>query len=217
MATHYLAEMRQVHPGGPWRLAGYCFGTIVAFELAQRLVAEGEEVRLLAMFNGPSPAWIHQWGWYGNQPSKRQNRPRQPRVTRRQRLLRALREPRRFGTALVWYTQRELDVRRSKYAMAKGRPLPERAREQFFFGLHARAERAYEPTPYPGELLVFSGEGLYEDPELGWGGLAQGGIKTYAVPGEHTNNRDVMREPNVAFVGERLHEYLQRQFPSGQG
>ncbi len=26
---------------------------------------------LLAMFNGPSPAWIKQWGWFGNQPSHR--------------------------------------------------------------------------------------------------------------------------------------------------
>ncbi len=37
MATYYLEEMRQVHPGGPWRIGGYCFGSLVAFELAERL------------------------------------------------------------------------------------------------------------------------------------------------------------------------------------
>ena len=32
-------------------------------------VAAGEEVEMLAMFNGPSPAWIRQWGWY-RQPTR---------------------------------------------------------------------------------------------------------------------------------------------------
>ncbi|MGH2881913.1 MAG: phosphopantetheine-binding protein, partial [Solirubrobacteraceae bacterium] len=32
MATHYLSEMRDVYDGRPWRLAGYCFGALVAFE-----------------------------------------------------------------------------------------------------------------------------------------------------------------------------------------
>src|SRR5207302_2763006 len=107
--------------------------------------------------------------------------------------LRAVRQPRRFVTGFAWYAQRAIDARRAKLALARRRPLPERLREQFFFGLHARAERAYEPSQYPGDLLIFSGEGLYDDLELGWGGLADGGIKSYAVPGENKNNRDGMR------------------------
>jgi aspartate racemase len=217
MATHYLTEMREVHPGGPWLLAGYCFGTIVAFEIAQRLLAEGEDVRMVAMFNGPSPAWIRRWGWYGNQPSHRKLRPRQPRITRKQRLLRAVREPRRFATGLAWYARKELDDRRAKYALAKGRPLPERMREQFFFELHAKAERSYQPSSYPRDLVIFYGEGLYEQPDLGWGELASGGIATYAVPGENTNNRDAMREPNVEFVSDRIREYLGQAEPDRDG
>jgi len=215
MAVHYLAEMRQVHPGGPWYLAGYCFGTIVAFEIAQRLVAAGEKVKMVAMFNGPSPAWIKTWGWFGNQPSIRKNRPRAPRMTKTQLLMRALRDPRRFVTAAQWHGQRWYDARRTKYALARRRPVPERVREQFFFDLHQKAERAYEPTPYPGELLMFYGDKLYEDPELGWGGLAERGIITYAVPGEHKGNRDAMHEPGVVFVHERIREYLQRIAGSG--
>ncbi|HEV7163178.1 MAG TPA: thioesterase domain-containing protein, partial [Solirubrobacteraceae bacterium] len=208
MASHYLSEMRQVHPGGPWLLAGYCFGTIVAFEIAQRLLAQGEEVRMLALFNGPSPAWIHRWGWFGNQPSQLEIRPKPPRITRKQRLRRALREPWRFFTALAWWSGYKLGKVRLKLALARGRPIPERQREEFFFDLHARAERMYEPSPYPKDLLVFYGQGLYEDPELGWGPLAQGGVRTYAVPGEQNNNRDVMKEPGVQFVAEEIERYL---------
>jgi len=95
-----------------------------------------------------------------------------------------------------------------RLALARRRPVPERLREEFFFHLHARAERAYAPTPYPKDVLVFYGAGLYEDPELGWGGLAEAGIKAFEVPGDHNNNRDAMREPGVQFVAERIEDYL---------
>jgi amino acid adenylation domain-containing protein len=211
MASHYISEMRQVHRGGPWRLAGYCFGAIVAFEMAQRLLADGDEVELLAIFNGPSPVWIRRWGWYGNQPSKRRSKPAPVQLTRKQRLERqlrrfgrALREPRRFRTALLWYSWHLGRQNRARIALALGRPLPEPIREEYFLRLHAKAERAYEPQPYHGDLLVFYGEDLYEDAKLGWGGLATGEIRAYAVPGSHDNNRQAMVEPYVAFVGERL-------------
>jgi thioesterase domain-containing protein len=204
MAAHYLSEMRQVHPGGPWRLSGYCFGGIVAFEMAHQLLAAGEEVELLAIFNGPSPSWIRKWVWYGNQPSQLAKRPRTPPVTKSQRVARALHEPRRFGSALA----RNLARPRVRLSLAMGRPLPERIREGFFLGLHHKAEVAYEPKPYPGELLIFYGQGLYEDPELGWGGVAEQPVRTFAVPGEHDNNRKAMQDPGASFLAARLEDYL---------
>jgi amino acid adenylation domain-containing protein len=204
MATHYLSEMRQVHPGGPWYITGYCFGAIVAFELASRLVAQGEDVRLLAMFNGPSPSWIHRWGWYGNQPSKAQDTARPPKLTKSQKVLRAVREPRRLKSGLLWQTR----LPRARLALKFGRPLPEALREFYFFRLHHLAERAYEPKPYERDLLVFYGTGLYEDPELGWGGLAKQGVHSCGIPGQHDNNRQAMTEPGVAFVAEQLQAYL---------
>jgi amino acid adenylation domain-containing protein len=215
MATHYLSEMRQVWPSGPWYIAGYCFGTIVAFELAQRLTAHGEDVRLLAMFNGPSPTWIKRWGWHGNQPSWLAKHPRAPQATTQQRhrgklaaikprLRRALREPKRFWTALGWY----LWEPRTRLALALGRPIPEQLREKYFLQLHAKAEKAYDPPVYPGEVILFYGEGLYEDPTLGWEAFAAGGLRSYGVPGEHDSNRQAMMEPAVGFVSEKLQAYL---------
>jgi amino acid adenylation domain-containing protein len=220
MASHYLEEMRQVHPPGPWRLAGYCFGTIVAFEMAKRLVAEGEDVELVAMFNGPSPIWIAKWGWYGNQPSFRERHPpaeqptkqehrRRTRASVLRRVRRSLREPRRAVNWVLWRTR----ASRTKVALALGRPVPEELREEYFMVLHAEAERAYVPTPYEGEILVFHGAGLYEEPSLGWEGLATGGVRTYAVPGAHDNNRQAMMEPAVQYVSEQLTEYLRRDRP----
>ena len=217
MATHYLSEMKQVQPQGPWYLGGYCFGSIVAFEIAQRLRAQGEEVKLLAVFNGPSPDWIKRWGWHGNQPGWLARHPRPPRPTAEQarriklsrqwlRLRRALRDPRRFWSGLMW----ELREPRTRLALALRRPIPEEQRERYFLELHHKAERAYSPTPFDGEMIVFHGEGLYEDPTLGWKGLPKGGIETFAVPGEHDSNRHAMMEPAVEFVAQRLQDRLDR-------
>ncbi|HEY6772256.1 MAG TPA: amino acid adenylation domain-containing protein, partial [Solirubrobacterales bacterium] len=51
MAERYLREIRRVAPGGPYLLGGRCLGTKVALELAQRLTADGEQVRLLAVLD----------------------------------------------------------------------------------------------------------------------------------------------------------------------
>jgi amino acid adenylation domain-containing protein len=215
MATHYLSEMREVWPEGPWYLGGYCFGAIVAHEIATRLQAGGEEVKLLAIFNGPSPAWIKRWGWHGNQPSWLAKHPRAPkpseeeqrrrrRAAHRRRLTRAVRDPRRLWTGLMW----DLWEPRTRLSLALGRPIPEQLRERYFLELHAKAERRYEPRIYQGQILSFYGEGLYEDPTLGWEPYASEGMRSFAVPGEHRGNREAMHEPGVGVIAEHLMEYL---------
>jgi thioesterase domain-containing protein/acyl carrier protein len=209
MTAHYLSELRTVQPQGPYQLAGYCFGTIVAFDMAQTLVRDGEEVSLLAMFNGPSPAWIHKWGWYGNQPSRRVPRP--PRPSRRTLLSQGLKQPWRVPGSLLRRAQqrrRRAVVAEVRLRLALGGQIPEHMREQYFLRISAKAERAYEPVPYPGRILMFYGEGLYEDPEMGWGGLAEGGIEVFAIPGEHDHNRQLMNEPYVDVVRDHLREHL---------
>ena len=56
MATDYLAEIRQVQPHGPYLLGGFSGGGIVAYEMAQQLRAQGEEVSLLVMLDTPIPS-----------------------------------------------------------------------------------------------------------------------------------------------------------------
>jgi amino acid adenylation domain-containing protein len=49
MASRYLVEIRTVQPSGPYRLGGWCFGAVVAFEMAHQLRAAGEQVTVLAL------------------------------------------------------------------------------------------------------------------------------------------------------------------------
>ncbi|MGA5729147.1 amino acid adenylation domain-containing protein [Streptomyces seoulensis] len=55
VARRHLAEILRVRPHGPYRLGGWSFGGVVAFELAARLRARGEEVTLLAVLDSSYP------------------------------------------------------------------------------------------------------------------------------------------------------------------
>jgi hypothetical protein len=112
-------------------------------------------------------------------------------------------------TGLLW----DLWEPRTRLALALGRPVPEQLREKYFLEVHSRAERAYDPPVYDGEMLVFYGEGLYEDPTLGWEPSAARGVVSHGVPGDHTSNREAMMEPAVGSVSERLQAYLDRAGP----
>jgi nonribosomal peptide synthetase DhbF len=52
----YLAQLRSVHPRGPYALVGWSIGGTIAFHLAARLQALGEEVPLLALLDAHAPA-----------------------------------------------------------------------------------------------------------------------------------------------------------------
>ena len=51
MADAYVESIRAVQPRGPYALAGHSLGGVVAYEMARRLVARGEEVEWLGMID----------------------------------------------------------------------------------------------------------------------------------------------------------------------
>jgi len=65
MAALYTKEIRRAQPHGPYFLGGYCMGGTLAFEVAQRLQKDGEQIALLALFDTtdwskiPAPSF---WG-----------------------------------------------------------------------------------------------------------------------------------------------------------
>jgi thioesterase domain-containing protein len=50
MASEYLLEIQKVQTEGPYFLGGFCFGGVVAFEMANQLRSQGREVALLTLF-----------------------------------------------------------------------------------------------------------------------------------------------------------------------
>ncbi|CAJ7170239.1 non-ribosomal peptide synthase [Burkholderia pseudomallei] len=58
MAAQYVDAMRRVQPHGPYRLAGWCAGGNIAFEMAHQLIAADETVEFLCMIDSPTFAPI---------------------------------------------------------------------------------------------------------------------------------------------------------------
>ncbi|MGH3495784.1 MAG: thioesterase domain-containing protein, partial [Sciscionella sp.] len=54
-AARYIELLRKVQPAGPYRLAGWSFGGLLAYEVAQQLTAAGEPVDLVAMIDSVIP------------------------------------------------------------------------------------------------------------------------------------------------------------------
>jgi len=203
MATHYLAEIATVQPAGPYRLAGYCFGAIVAVEMARQLRARGETVTLLANFNGPSPGYIAR---FGNTPRPQRAPSPRPRWTLAQRV-------RVQFTARRWQGRfRPLALRLRKSALFLGtrlwtlfgRPLPDVWREAAIYELCAVAELRYRPAVSEESMLMFYGAGLFREPDLGWQAFFPRGLEAHEIPGDHQTQRDVMHEPFVDVIADRL-------------
>jgi len=63
IATHCIESMRAAQPDGPYLVAGFSSGGVVAFEAAQQLAAAGQKVALLALLDtyAPKARTVHSW------------------------------------------------------------------------------------------------------------------------------------------------------------
>jgi amino acid adenylation domain-containing protein len=230
MAAHYLQEIRAVQPRGPYRLGGYCFGGLVAYEMAQRLLRQGESVALLALFNAPCSSYLRK---LGRTPVAAAAPARAATGTARQELRRDRQETRLAHAArLVRRVASHAGFRcrqavrglnpllrkvRWKMRLALGLPLPESLRDGFFLGSNARAEVAYEAKPYSGPMVLFMAKGYYRvvdgEPQLGWARWVAGGLETYEIPGTFVTQRTLMSDPYAAEVADLLRPKLTQPAP----
>ena len=51
IAASYIEQMRTVQPAGPYAVAGYSFGGLIAVEIAQQLQRAGEQIELLCLID----------------------------------------------------------------------------------------------------------------------------------------------------------------------
>lgn len=210
MASHYLSEIRQLQAHGPYFLAGASSGGLIAFEMAQQLVAVGEKVGLLAMFDTyvPPLAWsedAHEADEDEWQNLKARIRLHWDNITERK------------GAARWRYVRQKAIIaaertRDSWSRTLQGRPSPFDAVEEAHLKVqraHAGARRGYTLEIYPGRLVLFLADhqprGVRRNPALGWQTLAQNEIEVHTIPGYHYT---IMVEPRVRYLAEKLKPYL---------
>lgn len=184
MADHYLEEIQMIQPHGPYYLGGLSFGGWVAYEMAQRLRAQGEEVGFLGLLD----TYTHNW----SKPAL---------------FLRLLRLPPRRSCALAYSraVRYVKEARSNVEALFLSRHLKQVRRT-----LH-HASDAYVPKPYFGKITFFRPTEKSirdsDDPRSGWGELARGELEIYDVPGGHNN---ILAEPQVSSLAQQLKSSLNK-------
>lgn len=215
MAARYIQAMRSVQPDGPYRIGGYCYGGIVAFEMACQLEKQGHRVSLLGIFEGYAvrrsralknfknpgtllrfvlnlPFWVMDYG-----PQKYQRfvgRVRYPDQSEWQRLVL---EADRGGLL-------------NPGELATSSAVPPNVRK--VVDAHLRALRAYKPPLYAGPVTLFRVRALSLsrsfDPTMGWGQRTTGGVTLRMIPGAHYN---ILVQPYVREFARQLRQELESE------
>src|SRR5450755_1972849 len=195
MAAHYVREMRKVQPTGPYYIGGYCFGGLVAFEMAQQLRQKGEQTGVVALFSAALRC-NHLVSRPKVQPAAR------PLGARMVRLLSSpIKFLRSLSTTLYW--RAVVSVRKYFYGalLGMGVRIPPGMRTMYLTEMLGQAERRYQPKFYAGPVVLFYGRGNDEfGPNLGWDGLAE--QFEHRVIGDKVldSRREIMNDPLVGIT-----------------
>lgn len=193
MAERYVREIRQLQPHGPYHLAGGSMGGMIAYEMAQQLVAAGERVGLLALIDTSAE--------FG---SRYRESVRNGLVARVRRLRQRM-QGQSFGERIATISDavnRRIQARQlrqhAEQARLSGAPLPHDIRYAELEAVHTRAYVNYAVQAYPAAVVLFRANEqpahLRDKPALGWESLVDS-IRIIAIPGSH---RGLVEAPALA-------------------
>ena len=213
MATHYIQEMRKVQPVGPYHLSGYCFGGVVAFEIAQQLLAAGEEVGLLAVLDS-SPANVadgrtlsaNARHLFTSLPKRVERFFHQEPSQMLAGLKRKSKQLERMLSALIGHNH--AGTHRNEIPLEEVIDMSNYpAGYQRYAEVHWKALLNYFPKVYPGKIVLFETSKSPDNltVESIWKSLSPGGVEVKRIPSTHEQMLD---DPYVRMVADKLRECL---------
>jgi acyl transferase domain-containing protein/thioesterase domain-containing protein len=217
IAKHFISEMRTVQKTGPYYLGGYCLGGLVAYEMAKQLIDGKETVNFLSLISSRTPQSIRQTRLAFSKPK---------------RIIGKIGE--RVGlelnnlSYLNWAEKGNYVCERFSQLVHMTKMRCEKLADQIFsltgheMHWHSRdyilqtsvdhtnsAFFEYQPQPIEIDVFLFWVKKypyFYADNEtLGWSDLVKGKIHSFGIDCFHKN---IMKEPHIRPVGERLNELL---------
>ncbi|MBC7923017.1 MAG: amino acid adenylation domain-containing protein [Ferruginibacter sp.] len=210
MAAEYVKAIQSVQPRGPYLLAGWCFGGLIAFEIAQQLRQSGEEIALLALLDTRAPILeeeevyddAHLLSLFARDLAV----PYGKKLTISPQELRAVGTDAMFGYVLERAKQAEVQP-------------PDADAEQLYryfqvYVANALALQGYSWQPYAGtvKLLRATEEPLIQSLglALGWDRGPIRELEIHDVAGDHNS---MMYNPNVQALAQLLTRFLKEAQP----
>jgi acetoacetyl-CoA synthetase len=194
MAKTYVEQIRKVQPKGPYALAGFSFGGLIALEVAQQLFAAGEPTEFVCLLDTyVQERWLP---WFAMVDF------RCGYVKRLWKALAQMSPCERAGFAATKYA-----AARNKLTMRLGRvpqvqaaptadPIPPAMRQ--LRNTFRTAMNNYRPRPFDGGRIVYVRAAAREedrgDPLPLWRKIARRGLTVAEVPGNHGG---VIEEPGM--------------------
>jgi len=213
MAAHYVRELRSFRPHGPYALGGYCFGGVVAYEMACQLEAAGENVAHLCLINSNPPnssytafRWtpVLAWRFLCNLLSRALLSCRLPPKYRREFL--------RRNISLVGNRVRRFFGQNSVSGASLDELLDTRnysEQQQRVWETHVRALAKFRARSFHGCVTLFRSRVHHLfcsfDAACGWSDFAANGVEIRIIPGAHET---VMDEPHVSVLARQLRAVL---------
>jgi acyl carrier protein len=233
MAAYYLQEIKKVQPMGPYQIAGYCYGAIVAFEMANQLTENNEEVALLVNFNGPSPNSVIYKRQSNTSDEIENSRKKQSNISTKFRTIsdnfsweinrfldlntkQKVLYPLKQINRMYWSSKIRISLSNANfralcsYYIRSKKVMPDAMLKRYIVESMSQALLSYNVKTYSGKMIIFRSPTLYKDPSLGWTSLVKGGITTFDVPGEHGVGNAIFQTPYVEFVADHLEKYLRK-------
>ncbi|MEH2084378.1 MAG: amino acid adenylation domain-containing protein [Nostoc sp.] len=206
MAAHYIKEIQTIQPEGPYFLGGSSFGGLVAWEMAQQLVKQGQKVAFLALFDTTGPNYVKQ-------------APLEKRVSQHWDNLTklgtnyVLEQIRNKSSWLKYKLQEKFRKFIFKFSLIIWRTVPYNYRKLTIEEANKQAAREYVLQAYPGRVTVFRAEERFAlekrdvDPQMGWSEMVLEGLDIQNVPGNHDS---IFREPHVRTLSEKMRACIDR-------
>ena len=203
MAARYIQQIQTIQPNGPYFLGGASFGGWVAWEMAQQLVAQGQKVALLALFDTagsgffkrvplPKRVWNHFNSLLKLGPTYLHKQ-----IKGKSKWLE------------IWLKQKQTIHKSTSHSPQTLGPSPTHNELKLIVeAANKHAQKNYVLRVYSGLVVCFrattnppASEGWELDPYMGWRHLVDGVLEIYPVPGDHDS---MFREPHVRVLAEQL-------------
>jgi amino acid adenylation domain-containing protein len=200
-----VKAIREFQPEGPYYLGGWCLYGVLMYEVAQQIIAEGDEVALLIMIDSINPTHqrllpifarvqvtLQKWAYLASLLAKSKAGEIPAYLSQRMRMLR---------NRVVRFLQR----REYNRSIQNADGLLEMELDPVFFVACTK----YVPQPYSGRVVHFQAverpSGRHWDLRYVWHKLIQGPFDTHEIVGGHDG---MFREPYVAALAKRMRNSL---------
>jgi thioesterase domain-containing protein/aryl carrier-like protein len=180
-ANYYISEIKKIYPHGPYILIGFCYGAKEVVEMAQTLIAQGDEVPVLVLIEYYSP-----------------------KIKISRASLKFLRPKTKFIISklrgnLSLFNKGKFLFKELLYALNHINKKMVRSNSK---------NKGSINTTYSGKVILFQASQAYgyrDDSHMGWSELFSGEVKRYIIEGDHLA---VMSGTAAAQIAEILNSVL---------